>query len=131
VARDCDAETIERVLERAILVHKTLGPGLLESVYEAALAYELTSAGLEIQTQVPIPVLYRGIDLGTGFRADIIVAGELILEIKSIRGFDASHVTQLLTYLRLTGIRTGLLLNFNARLMKDGIRRVSDFSSSP
>ncbi len=128
MAKDCEAKTIDRVLERAILVHRELGPGLLESVYEAALSYELAAAGLEIQTQVPIPVVYRGLNLGTGFRADIIVARIVILEIKSIRVFDASHVTQLLTYLRLTGIRTGLLLNFNARLMKDGIRRVSDFS---
>jgi GxxExxY protein len=131
LAKECDSPLIDSVLAAAIAVHRELGPGLLESVYEAALGYELRSAGMDVQLQVPIPVIYRGTDVGTGFRADIIVSRELILEIKSIRAFDASHVTQLLTYLRLTGIRTGLLLNFNARLLKHGIRRVSDFASPP
>jgi GxxExxY protein len=100
-------------------------------VYQAALVLELQEGNLKVEIEAPVSVAYRGRDLGVGFRADIIVERSLILEIKSIRGIDASHVTQLLTYLRLAGIRTGLLLNFNARLMKDGIKRVSDFSSPP
>jgi GxxExxY protein len=129
VAKDCPSDIIDLTLTAATTVHRTLGPGLLESVYEAALAYELREIGIAVQTQVAIPVIYRGIDLGIGFRADVIVADTLILEIKSVRNVDASHVAQVLTYLRLSGMSVGFILNFNHRLLKDGIKRVSLFSS--
>jgi GxxExxY protein len=129
MAMECRPEIIDAVLTAATTVHTALGPGLLESIYQSALAHELRSAGLQIATEVPMAVSYRGIDLGIGYRADIIVAGQLILEIKSVSRIDAAHITQLLTYLRLSGIRLGFILNFNHRLLKDGIGRVTDFHS--
>ena len=129
MAMECRPEIIDAALTAATRVHTALGPGLLESIYQSALAHELRSAGLRIATEVPMAVNYRGIDLGIGYRADIIVAGQLILEIKSVSRIDAAHITQLLTYLRLSGIRLGFILNFNHRLLKDGIKRVTDFHS--
>ncbi|HMN43503.1 MAG TPA: GxxExxY protein [Povalibacter sp.] len=129
MAKECPPDIIDLTLTAATIVHRNLGPGLLESVYEAALAYELRSVGIAVRTQVAFPVMYRGVDLGIGFRADMIVAESLILEIKSLRAVDASHVSQLLTYLRLGDMRIGFILNFNHRLLKDGIKRVSLFSS--
>jgi GxxExxY protein len=112
------------VIDAALKVHMKLGPGLLESVYEAALAHELTARGLLIQRQVAVPVYYDGVLLDEGFRADIIVEGKVILELKSQEFLSAVHPKQLLTYLRLTGLRLGLLLNFGAPLMKEGITRI-------
>jgi GxxExxY protein len=129
MATECRPEIIDATLSAATSVHTALGPGLLESIYQAALAHELHLVGLPFATEVPMGVSYRGIDLGIGYRADIIVAGQLILEIKSVSRVDAAHVSQLLTYLRLSGIRLGFILNFNHRLLKHGIRRVTDFHS--
>ena len=129
MAKECPLDIIDLTLTAATTVHRNLGPGLLESVYEAALAYELRQLGIGAQTQVALPVIYRGVDLGIGFRADLIVADSLIVEIKSVRNIDASHVAQLLTYLCLSGSRVGFILNFNRRLLRDGIKRVSLFSS--
>ncbi len=129
MAKECPPDIIDLTLSAATTVHRSLGPGLLESVYELALAYELRERGIAAQSQVALPATYRGVDLGIGFRADLIVADSLILEIKSVRNVDASHVAQLLTYLRLSGIRVGFILNFNHRLLKDGIKRVSLFSA--
>jgi GxxExxY protein len=112
------------VIDAALKVHMKLGPGLLESVYEAALAHELTARGLQIQRQVAVPVYYDGVLLDEGFRADIIVEGKVIVELKSQEFLSAVHPKQLLTYLRLTGLRLGLLLNFGAPLMKEGITRI-------
>lgn len=112
-----------RVIGAAIEVHKNLGPGLLESAYEECLAYELTQAGLAIRRQVPLPVVYKGVKLELGYRIDVIVEGKLLLELKAIESLDAIHEAQLLTYLRLSGIRTGLLINFCVPVLKDGIRR--------
>lgn len=123
--RDCDEAIVDAVLSAATAVHKQLGPGLLESIYEQALQIELAEAGIPAKRQVEIPAFYRGFDLGIGFRADIIVAECLLLEIKAVNEFEAAHLAQIMTYLKLLGYKRGYLLNFNKRLMKEGIKRVS------
>ena len=117
------APLTEAVIGLAIEVHRTLGPGLFESVYETCLCRELTNAGIAFQTQVAIPVEYKGQRLEAGFRADLIVQNKLIIEIKSVEKIAPLHEAQLLTYLRLGSFPKGLLIDFNARLPKDGIRR--------
>ena len=117
-------EITERVIGLAIEVHKKLGPGLLESVYETCLAFELKRAGIPFARQVPIPVIYDGMRLNTGFRADLIVADDIIIEIKAIERLAPAHEAQLLTYLRMSGCQVGLLFNFNALRLKDGLRRM-------
>ena len=114
------------IVDCAYQVHTKLGPGLLESVYEIALAHELKNRGLVVERQVPIPVAYDGIQFDEGFRADLIVAGLVILELKSVEVIHPVHKKQLLTYLRLTDKRLGYLINFGAELIKDGISRVSN-----
>ena len=111
------------IVDAAIGVHRELGPGLLESVYEAVLARELTDRGLKVERQIPIPIVWRGMRFDEGFRADIIVEGRVILELKSVESVNNAHKKQLLTYLRLTGMKLGFLLNFGAAVMKDGITR--------
>ncbi len=123
--RDCSEDLIAQVLTAATAVHRELGPGLLESVYEKALVIELMEADVEARHQVEIPVTYRGRDLGIGFRADIIVADCLLLELKCVDAFTPVHLAQVMTYLRLLNFRRGYLLNFNARLLKHGIKRIS------
>jgi len=105
-------------------IHVSLGPGLLESVYEEILCYELNGNGLKIERQKGIPVLWKGKNMGLGFRSDIIVEKKLILEVKSIETIAPVHPKQLLTYLKLTGLKLGLLVNFNEKLIKDGINRI-------
>ena len=116
---------IEEVIGAAIRVHKELGPGLLESAYEFALMYEFSELGIEAARQVEVPVKYRGQELGVGFRADIIVSDNLLLELKAVDDFTAIHIAQLMTYLRLMNIKRGLLLNFNKKYLRDGIKRIS------
>ncbi|MGD9613634.1 MAG: GxxExxY protein [Kiritimatiellia bacterium] len=111
-------------VDAAVQIHRELGPGLLEIVYEVVLAKELENRGLSVQRQVPVPIVYRGIRFDEGFRADIIVEGKIILELKSVEQIAKVHAKQVLTYLRLTSLRLGFLLNFGAALMKDGIERV-------
>ena len=111
------------VVQAAIDVHRELGPGLLESVYEIALAHELEQRGLNIQREVPVPIKYKGISFDEGFRADMIVQGKVIVELKSVEKVCAAHKKQLLTYLKLTGLRLGYLLNFGDALMRNGITR--------
>jgi len=101
-----------------------LGPGLLESVYEVLLAHMLRETGLRVERQVPIPIDFHGVRFDEGFRADIVVEDKLILELKSIEKVNAAHKKQVLTYLKLTGMKLGYLLNFGEALMKDGISRV-------
>ncbi len=113
-----------QVIGAALEVHRALGPGLLESVYEQALAYELTSGGLQVQAQVAVPVSYKEVKLDCGFRLDLLVEHQLVLELKSVEALGKLHDAQLLTYLKLTGFRTGLLINFNVPLLKDGIKRL-------
>ncbi len=111
------------VVESAIAVHRELGPGLLESVYEAALAHELEARGLRVRRQVPVPITYRGLHFEEGFRADIFVEDKAILELKSAEKASPAHKKQIQTYLRLTGCKLGYLLNFGEALMKDGLTR--------
>lgn len=111
------------IVEAAIEVHRELGNGLLESVYEAALAIELEQRGLQVERQVPIEVFYRGHSLNQGFRADLIIQGLVILELKSVEAVSPVHKKQIQTYLNLTGLKLGYLLNFGAALMKQGIFR--------
>jgi len=108
----------------AFQIHSRLGPGLLESVYEAIMLYELRIAGLSAEKQVAVPVFWEEVQLEVGFRADIIVERKLILELKSCESVEPVHKKQLLTYLRLTDCRLGLLINFNVPLIKNGITRV-------
>lgn len=117
-------EVARQVVDGAYKVHVTLGPGLLESVYEAALAYELQQRGLHVQQQVPIAVTYGAVRLDIGFRADLLVESKLIVEIKSVEKVAPVHKKQLLTYLRLAGMRLGLLINFGEPTIKAGITRL-------
>jgi GxxExxY protein len=112
------------VIGAAMKVHSALGPGLLESVYEICLCHELFKAGMPFRRQVPVPVAYDGVQLDCGFRADLIVADDLVVEIKAVERFMAVHECQLLTYLRLTGCRVGLLLNFHTSHLRRGIKRL-------
>lgn len=111
------------VIECAIAIHRELGPGLLESVYETVLASELQSRGLRVERQVPIPITYRGIHSDEGFRADIVIEGKVILELKSVETVTPAHRKQIQTYLRLGNCKLGYLLNFGEALLKDGITR--------
>ncbi|HEY2846680.1 MAG TPA: GxxExxY protein [Pyrinomonadaceae bacterium] len=115
-----------QIVDSAFRVHTTLGQGLLENVYQAALAYELTKRGLTIQMERGIPAEYEGVRLEVGFRADLIVENKVIIECKSVEALSPVHSKILLTYLRLADMRLGLLINFNVELIKDGIRRVVD-----
>jgi len=131
-----DGEELNRVTERvigaAIEVHRAIGPGLLESAYEACLAFELVERGLEIERQKPLPVVYKGVSLECGYRLDLLVEGMVIVEIKAVDRLMPIHQAQLLSYLKLSGYRVGLLINFNTKVLKDGIRRVvNDFPDSP
>ena len=116
-------EIAKETVDAALKIHRSLGPGLLESVYDVVLAMELETRGLRIQRQVPVPIKYEGLIFEEGFRTDIIVEDKVILELKSVENMTAVHRKQLQTYLRLTGLKLGLLLNFGASLMKDGIVR--------
>jgi GxxExxY protein len=114
----------ERIIGAAIAVHRELGPGLLESTYEACLAYELIDQGLEIERQKAIPVRYRGVDLDCGYRIDLLVESRVIVELKAVESLEPIHDAQLLSYLRLSGLQVGLLINFNVMKLKHGIRRL-------
>ena len=111
------------IVATAIEVHRELGPGLLESVYEAVLGRELSSQGLAVGRQVPVPVVFKGIRFDEGFRADLIVAGKVLLELNSVERVTSAHKKQVQTYLRLTGLKLGYLLNFGEAMLKDGITR--------
>ncbi len=112
------------IVDAASKIHTRLGPGLLESVYETTLAYELAKRGLQLRRQQAMPLVYENVRMDIGFRADLVVDGKVIVEIKSIDAISPVHRKQLLTYLRLTEKRLGLLINFNVELIRDGITRV-------
>lgn len=112
------------VFNCALKVHQNLGPGLLESAYAECLFYELKKTGLDIQKQKPLPLIYEEVKLDVGYRLDIIIENKLILEIKSVDTLNDIHFAQLLTYLKLTNCKLGLLINFNVVLIKNGIKRV-------
>lgn len=116
-------ELTDQILAAAIEVHRTLGPGLLESVYEACLAHELHLRGLRCATQVPIPVEYKGIKLPIGFRLDMLVEDKVVVENKTVEALTNIDEAKLLTYLRMTGMRVGLLINYNVTLLKNGVVR--------
>jgi GxxExxY protein len=114
-----------RVIGAAIEVHRELGPGLLESAYEECLSWELSRAGLAFERQVSLPIRYKGaLAVEAGYRLDLVIDGRLVLEIKAVEALAPVHEAQLLTYLRLSGIKTGLLMNFNTPVLKQGIKRM-------
>ena len=118
-----DTELTETVIRCGVEVHRHLGPGLLESVYETAICIEFTAAGLSFTRQIGVPLYYKGA-LISEHRPDLVVADRVIVEIKSVERVDPVHTAQVLTYLRVAGLRTGLILNFNTAMLKHGIRRV-------
>ncbi len=114
----------EPIIGAAIEVHRVLGPGLLESVYERCLCYELEQRGIEFLRQDPLPVIYKGQALDCDLRIDILIPGRVIVEVKAVQGILAIHEAQLLTYMKLARVSKGLLINFNERLFKEGLRRM-------
>lgn len=120
------------LINAAIEVHRQLGPGLLESVYETILAYELVARGLRVERQLPVPIVYKDLRFDEGFRVDLSVGGLVVVELKSVETLGPAHRKQLQTYLRLSGLKLGYLLNFGAPLMKDGIvRAVNGLEEKP
>jgi GxxExxY protein len=113
----------EAIIGAAIEVHRVVGPGLLESAYEECLCHELSLRGIPFQRQVPLPVNYKGVRLDCGYRLDLVVAGQVIVELKAVEMLQPIHEAQLLTYLKLSRHKIGLLINFNVPLLKDGIVR--------
>ncbi len=113
-----------KIIGTAIELHKKLGPGLLESAYENALAYDLKEIGLDIKQQVSMPFVYKEIKLDIGYRLDLLIKDKVIVEIKSVESLAPVHYAQLLTYLKLSNLKLGLLINFNTKLLKDGVHRV-------
>ena len=123
VARHDDAMT-EIIIREAITIHRDLGPGLLESAYETFLAFALQVCGLRVERQVPVPIRYRGQTVEVGYRIDLLVERSVVVEIKSIDKLAPNHTQQALTHIRLGGYPTGLLLNFGAGLLRDGLKRL-------
>ena len=116
-------EISNKVIGFAIEVHRTLGPGLLESIYERCLCRELERSSIKFQRQMSLPIRYKGEDLDRDYRIDLVVENSLIVEIKSVEKLIPVHTAQMLTYLKISGIKTGLLINFNTAVLKDGLRR--------
>jgi len=119
-----EEEIFKKILDCSFKVHTELGPGLLESAYEECLTYELKKFGLMVEKQKPLPLVYEGIKLDAGYRVDLLVENRIIVEIKSVDALAEIHMAQILTYLKLSGCRLGLLINFNVKHLKDGIKRV-------
>jgi len=117
-------EVFKKVLDCSFQVHSSLGPGLLESAYLECLFYELTQNGLNVEKQKPLPLVYKAIKLEIGYRIDLLIENQIVVEIKSVEALCDIHVAQILTYMKLSGCRLGLLANFNVRHLKDGIKRV-------
>jgi len=113
----------KEIIGSAIEVHKLLGPGLLESTYEECLMYELSRKGLKVERQKPLPIIYKEIKLDYGYRLDLVVENKVIIELKSIDGFAPVHEAQILTYMKLSNIKVGLLINFNVTVLKNGLKR--------
>lgn len=122
----------ETIIGAAIEVHKAIGPGLLESAYEACLAFEIHQRGLNVKTQVPLPVIYKDVQLDCGYRLDLLVEYRVIVELKAVETLNDVHKAQLLSYLKLSGLQVGLLINFNEKILKNGlVRLVNNLSESP
>ena len=113
-----------KIIGAAMELHKSLGPGLLESVYEAALSYDLREMGIGVEAQVPMPLVYKEVKQGVGYRIDLLVENKVVVEIKSVENLASIHFLQTLTYLKLSGKKLALLINFNTALLKDGIHRI-------
>jgi len=113
-----------KIIGAALALHKNLGPGLLESTYENALAYDLREAGFKVQQQLPMPFIYKEIKLDIGYRLDLLIENKVIVEVKSIENLAPVHFAQLLTYLKLSDLKLGLLINFNTKVLKDDIHRM-------
>jgi len=124
IEKDQINQVTEKIIGAAINVHRALGPGLLESAYEACLAFELVEGGLKVEQQKPIPVIYKTVRLDCGYRLDLLVNNIVIVEIKSVDHLMPIHEAQLLSYLKLSGCKVGLLINFNVKMLKEGIRRL-------
>jgi len=114
----------KKIIGCAIEVHKQLGPGLLESAYQECLYYELRSAGLRVQKEIPMPIVYKEVKLDHGYRIDLLVEDKVVIEVKSVENLNDVHTAQVLTYLKLGQYRLGLLFNFHTTILKNGIRRV-------
>ena len=117
-------EIAKIIVQTAIDLHKSLGPGLLESVYENALAYDLREKGLNVGQQVPMPLVYKENKFDVGYRMDLLIDDKVVVELKAIETLAPVHYAQLLTYLKLADLKLGLLINFNVKLLKDGIHRI-------
>jgi len=117
-------QLLYKIIGIALELHKSLGPGLLESVYETALAHDLVESGLNVKRQVPLPFVYKDINMEAGYRIDILVNDKVILEIKSIDALAPIHFAQTLTYLKLSNLKLALLINFNVKTLKEGIHRI-------
>jgi len=117
-------EVFKKVLDCSFQVHTALGPGLLESSYEECLFYELKQSGLYVEKQKPLPLIYKEVKLDIGYRIDLLVENKVIVEIKSVESLADIHMAQILTYLKLSNCKLGLLINFNVKHLKDGIKRV-------
>jgi len=116
-------DVTEQIIGAAIAVHRELGPGLLESTYEACLAYELAERGLRFERQKALPVVYRNVKVDCAYRIDFVVENVVLVELKSVENLDGIHTAQMLTYLKLSGLNVGLLINFNVPLLRHGLRR--------
>ncbi|MFH1147054.1 MAG: GxxExxY protein [Pseudomonadota bacterium] len=123
MGKDLDRVT-ETIIGAAIAVHRELGPGLLESAYEICLAYELAERGLMVERQKALPVRYRNVTMDCGYRIDLLVNNSVVVELKAVDRLEPIHAAQLLSYLKLSGCSVGLLINFNVRILKNGIRRM-------
>ena len=117
-------EITDQIIGAAIEVHRGLGPGLLESAYEACLVYELTERGLGVERQKALPVFYKEVSLDVGYRLDLLVEGKVVVELKTVNSLTPLHKAQLMSYMRMGGFSLGLLINFNVRLLKQGVQRV-------
>ena len=117
-------EIANKVIGAAIEVHKALGPGLLESAYQECLYYKLTQVGLKVEKEKPMPLIFEEVKLDYGYRMDLLVENKLVVEIKAVEGINEVHLAQILTYLKLGKYKLGLLINFNVKLLKNGIKRV-------
>ena len=122
--KDRPNKITETIIGCAINVHKELGPGLLESAYEACLLYDLFQTKMKIESQKPLPIIYKNVKLDCGYRLDLLIEDEVVVEIKSVEKLLPIHKAQLLSYLKISGLKVGLLINFNVKLLKDGIIRV-------
>ncbi len=116
--------TFKRILDAAFEIHKNLGPGLLESAYEECLYYELNQAGIKVEKQKGLPLTYKEVKLQTGYRVDLLVENKIVIELKSTESLNDVHLAQILTYMKLSNCKLGLLINFNVKYLKNGIKRV-------